>query len=462
MKRAQLESWIGQALAGTLSDEDHARLQEMLREDDEALALYLDTVAVEALLEDEGGKVLSFPRVKRSRKPWMWSASAALLLLSLIAIPLLRSGMEGRTSSSQADVDGGAVQQWEVVADEQQRSFALVSGVTVELRGPARYRISGDNELVLHRGILSADVPPEATGFRVLTPNGDVIDHGTQIGVAVDDEQTELHVFEGKAEVLLPVGEVSTMVGVGEAVRVHHPDNAGYEPIALRAEDFARDSLPSHERITFDFEPGSPRWEASQQGQYSDRGDRPSSPLTAGIARFSLLEGFVSLPSAPDQIGAFHSGPHQFAPHQGQGRILPLPFHDRDTMAALRLTSPPFHLDRQGGSLSAFLTGGRGRAEAPPARLEDLPTDSSDQGFLGLALRRVSDGRYLCSVRRAPGNFYEWARVEISAAELAAATAQDGEEEVYVLDLIDTYRNPHWSWIGLDSVSVPGRLLSSP
>ncbi|GHC54024.1 FecR domain-containing protein [Roseibacillus persicicus] len=451
MKRTELEALIAKSLEDSLSDGEKETLAELLREDDEALELFTDTLGTQVLLENwqEESKVVSFP--KKRWRPLALAIAAGLVLAVVWQTLLTNKPEESIAKTSSLPVT--------LVAAEM-RSIEMPSGVLVEVQGPAEYEITGDNEMILASGRLTADVPPEATGFRVMTPNGDVIDHGTRIGVAVGERQTELHVFEGKAEVLLPAEEVSAMVGVGEAVRVNHPDNAGYEPIPLSMASFGWHTMPSNERIEFDFEPGSPEWQITMQGSESDRGDRPATELTAGLARFALVEGQVGFPTAPDQVGGFHAA-YRFPPHRGQGRIMPLPFHWRDSMESLCLSSPPFHLDRKGGSLTAYLTGGRGHAENPGLSREALPKDSSGEGFLGLVLRRVSDGRYLCSVRRPAGNFYEWSQVEISQRELAEATAQDSPEEIYVLDLVDTYRDPSWSWIGLDSVSVPGRLASS-
>lgn len=473
MKPSHFESLLSKYHDNELSEVELQELQTVLSKDDAALAQYLDAVAVEVLIEESAaGEEVSVPTVLTESRSesvnWAWLAFAAIAASLLVAGAWVlfpgNANDAGLQMAKQApepskpEVVGEVIASTKVAAGER-LPVTMPSGVEIEVQGPAKFRVSGDNELVLEQGSLVADVPEQGRGFRVVTPNGDVVDLGTRIGVAVDGDHSELHVFEGKAEVMLNADQRLTSLGVHEAVRFHHPDNAGYEPIAINPALFLSKNDAKTEWIEFGFESEEVAWTNHFIGTHRDRGDRPVSPLTTGQGRFLRLLGWVELPTEETQVGTFFNNPTRFAPHSGGGRVLPVPYHCRESLESLLLSSPPFRLARQGGPIVAYLTGGRGLAEAPPEFLTDVPKQSSDQGYMGLALRRVSDGRYLSSVRRLPGNFYDWVRVEISAAELATATAADGPEETYALDLIDTYRGARWSWIGLDSVSVPGQLV---
>ena len=74
------------------------------------------------------------------------------------------------------------------------------SGAKLLLIGPVDFvlqDIGGD----LHRGGLMASVPQAGHGFTIATPNGKVVDLGTEFGVMVDDfGVSEVSVFEGKVE----------------------------------------------------------------------------------------------------------------------------------------------------------------------------------------------------------------------------------------------------------------------
>jgi hypothetical protein len=74
-------------------------------------------------------------------------------------------------------------------------------GASVVLQGPARLELLSGKGARLLRGKLSARVPPAAAGFEVLSPQGKVIDLGTEFAVAVaDNGVTDVYVFEGQVE----------------------------------------------------------------------------------------------------------------------------------------------------------------------------------------------------------------------------------------------------------------------
>jgi hypothetical protein len=74
------------------------------------------------------------------------------------------------------------------------------SGARVVIEGPADLQLISPDEATCQSGRLIAEVPPQARGFRVRTPQMHVTDLGTVFGVAVKDRQTELHVFKGSVE----------------------------------------------------------------------------------------------------------------------------------------------------------------------------------------------------------------------------------------------------------------------
>lgn len=79
------------------------------------------------------------------------------------------------------------------------------SGATVILQGECELDLVSAGEAICHRGKLRAQVPPAARGFRLRTPTANLVDLGTEFGVAVEmkdgKSQTALHVFDGEVEV---------------------------------------------------------------------------------------------------------------------------------------------------------------------------------------------------------------------------------------------------------------------
>ena len=79
----------------------------------------------------------------------------------------------------------------------------LADGTRVKLTAPVDFEITGRNDINITYGQLVADVPPQAIGFRVRTPAGDVVDLGTTFGVEVlDDQTTDVQVVEGLVKVV--------------------------------------------------------------------------------------------------------------------------------------------------------------------------------------------------------------------------------------------------------------------
>src|SRR5262249_37927113 len=69
------------------------------------------------------------------------------------------------------------------------------------LEGPSRLELLSGKSARLVRGKLTARVPPSFVGFEILSPQGKIIDLGTEFGVAVFEKgATEVIVFKGSVE----------------------------------------------------------------------------------------------------------------------------------------------------------------------------------------------------------------------------------------------------------------------
>src|SRR5262249_34909628 len=83
-------------------------------------------------------------------------------------------------------------------------------GARVVLEGPASLELlSGKSARLLH-GKLTARVPSPTARFEVVSPQGKVIDLGTEFGVSVlDTGATEVYVFEGEVEARAAEGKAA-------------------------------------------------------------------------------------------------------------------------------------------------------------------------------------------------------------------------------------------------------------
>jgi hypothetical protein len=95
-------------------------------------------------------------------------------------------------------------------------SLHFSSGVEVTLEAPCRFAISGPLEMSVDHGRAAVRVPEPVDEFTVRTPGGDLVDLGTEFGIAVGSD--------GRSPVVL------TDVYVGE-IEIRH----AAEPLRLRA-----------------------------------------------------------------------------------------------------------------------------------------------------------------------------------------------------------------------------------
>src|SRR6185503_16980486 len=78
--------------------------------------------------------------------------------------------------------------------------IVFYSGARVVMEGPIEFQLISPTEVSCRNGRLTAEVPPQARGFRVSTPQMNVTDLGTSFGLDVKERRTDLHVFKGSVE----------------------------------------------------------------------------------------------------------------------------------------------------------------------------------------------------------------------------------------------------------------------
>jgi len=75
-------------------------------------------------------------------------------------------------------------------------------GAEVILQAPCAFDLASKNKMILHHGMVTAQVPEQAHGFAIKTPQSTVTDFGTEFGVQVQaSAASEVHVFDGRVQV---------------------------------------------------------------------------------------------------------------------------------------------------------------------------------------------------------------------------------------------------------------------
>ena len=87
-----------------------------------------------------------------------------------------------------------------LVSGQAQITFA--SGAIVTLHAPAEVEVLSAERVFLRHGRITPFVPPEAHGFTVVSPSGEVVDLGTEFTVGVDAAgRTDVFVIDGEVDV---------------------------------------------------------------------------------------------------------------------------------------------------------------------------------------------------------------------------------------------------------------------
>ena len=110
------------------------------------------------------------------------------------------------------------------------------SGARMVIEGPAELQLVSPGEAVCLSGRLLAEVPPPARGFRLRTGQVNVVDLGTAFGIEATRGQTEVHVFEGKVEL---VSGTESKQALGEKQAAVVDGNGPARLVAANAAAFA-------------------------------------------------------------------------------------------------------------------------------------------------------------------------------------------------------------------------------
>lgn len=172
--------------------------------------------------------------------------------------------------------------------------IVFYNGARVAIEGPVELRLVSSTEAVCTRGTLTAEVPPQARGFRIVAPRLDVTDLGTSFGVRVEGQRSELHVFQGEVEFRTEAGTAQQSLREGKAAvvegtgapRLMAADRSEFAGLFdLQAQSLAaearrydrwRESIRELQQdsslwVHFDFEHGgNPAWRLPNAGSRSD------------------------------------------------------------------------------------------------------------------------------------------------------------------------------------------------
>ncbi|MFM2168281.1 MAG: hypothetical protein RIS79_2652, partial [Verrucomicrobiota bacterium] len=220
----EADTLIQHYLEGTLTDAEAEELHTRLQNEPQLGEKLLQHFEMDAMLRATKplalpGKVIQPALVPKRRFTFATvttvAAMAACIALmgAWMAMSWLKSDVE-ETTASVAVLTRGVNLEWDSTAITPGTPLSpgllkLKSGIAqiefyqgarVLIEGPAELQIISSGEATCTRGKLSANVPPQAKGFRINTPKGTIVDLGTEFGLDVNEASSEVHVFKGEVE----------------------------------------------------------------------------------------------------------------------------------------------------------------------------------------------------------------------------------------------------------------------
>jgi hypothetical protein len=215
--------------------------------------------------------MIPLPTPRRQIRIMAWAAALAACLALVTAVGWViwtqRSGARNATSMAVAMLARAVGAQWKIAGESRPVGAALepgwlrlkaglaqvvfYNGARLVIEGPAEVQLISSHEAFCSSGLVSVEVPPQARGFRVGTPQMTVVDLGTAFGIDVKNTCAEVHVFKGQVEYQAKAAPDHSLQE-GEAASVDATGAVRYIPINPsafeKAFDLQRDYLAMQER----------------------------------------------------------------------------------------------------------------------------------------------------------------------------------------------------------------------
>ena len=451
------------------------QLDNLLKDNKEAQQLYLEMIDLHIELDTQPYDQIKGVHTLTKRKSPIFfilaTAASIIFIFSLTSSPTPKkadSFFAKIAKSKNAEfkdgvkcIDGQTFTKETIELAQGIIGLEFANGAHLTVEAPARFTILSPSLTRFYSGKMVAYVPKKAQGFTVLLNDRKIIDLGTRFALDLSSKNRQMQILEGSVATVSNDSKGNRIFEQAQAVELITNADSPFRDIELDYKTFQKARnfyLPVATLFTFDRDLQG--WTQTANGGYYDRGDKPSTVRTKGNYQFSQSRD--PRLSNINKIGSYTT--KAFKPHSASGRIIARPFFARDlNEKVLILTSPAFQLTPSSGDISVYLSGGIGEAETIRCTLEELLKKGVKTGFLGIALRRLSDNKYVASARRLARthkDFYQWEKVEILSDELDQVIKDSPNNEQYVLDLIDSFSNKeqYWEWIAMDSVSIPAKI----
>ncbi len=168
---------------------------------------------------------------------WSISLAASFLILAAVGLNWFRHHHSRRptrmaiavlsytekaqwVSAAEASTAGSALEPGWLRLKSGLVQVTFYSGASMAIEGPAQVQLISPRQAFCQLGRVLAEVPPQARGFCVGSPQMKVTDLGTEFGLNVNGSASAVHVFKGNVE--YQAAAMSQSLKAGEASVVDH------------------------------------------------------------------------------------------------------------------------------------------------------------------------------------------------------------------------------------------------
>jgi len=237
-----LASLLSKLVDGHLTEEEHDKLEAILRANPTARDYYRLYLTTHLELADTAPRVAAFP-VRRRRNALLLAAAALVLAAGLglwlphrnapSSVEQTPAGAVLATTSLTRDVawslaetpaPGLELRAGRITLDAGSIELTLVGDQIFTVAAPSEFELVDEDEVFLHRGSASLRIAGSASPCLLRVPLGTIVDLGTEFAVKVAPDGTaDVWVFEGKARVDLNADASARdrrVLSAGQSVRL--------------------------------------------------------------------------------------------------------------------------------------------------------------------------------------------------------------------------------------------------
>lgn len=283
MSNENLQQSINALINGTITEAEHQSLQNHLKEDATARAIFRERIDIESGLRTwaaDGGaqhQVLASDSASKKslRTAWGWRIALIATAASILAIAVWWPQRADRDQINLADQQYKTTPQapqptapplgkwiaqaacvWQqppslpdgmlgagmIKLTSGAAELRFDSGTNVVLEGPCELLVNTADSARLLAGTVFVNVTEVSNGFLIETPEAQIIDEGTQYAVTLDSLATEVHVFDGSV-IWTPTAadaDFEDIIATGEARRYLRSEPARARRIPFGQRQFVR------------------------------------------------------------------------------------------------------------------------------------------------------------------------------------------------------------------------------